>query len=104
MCRCRACNGQGVRLVQQQVWAGGSWLVAGGGGGGDEAGGQMAPGFNVQMQQQCEKCGGRGFVYQTKCPNCGGNKVHGSLRARSPTWTIFFGTGGARGEDSDRHH
>ena len=51
--KCRACNGQGVRLVQQQ----------------------MGPGFTVQMQQTCDKCGGKGYVHKQKCPHCRGKKV-----------------------------
>jgi chaperone protein DnaJ len=51
--KCKACNGQGVRLVQQQ----------------------MGPGFTVQMQQQCDKCGGKGSVHKHKCPHCSGAKV-----------------------------
>ncbi len=51
--KCPACNGQGFRIVQQQ----------------------MAPGFNVQMQQTCDRCGGKGQTYKTACPNCGGKKV-----------------------------
>lgn len=35
----------------------------------------MGPGFNVQMQQQCPKCGGRGKVFKTQCPHCHGHKV-----------------------------
>jgi DnaJ-class molecular chaperone len=51
--KCPACDGRGFRIVQQQ----------------------MAPGFNVQMQQTCDKCGGKGVTYKTKCPVCDGNKV-----------------------------
>mmetsp|Transcript_43827 Transcript_43827/g.103084 ORF Transcript_43827/g.103084 Transcript_43827/m.103084 type:complete len:362 (+) Transcript_43827:21-1106(+) len=51
--KCKACKGQGVRMSVQQ----------------------MMPGFNVQMQTTCDKCGGKGVVFQHKCPFCGGNKV-----------------------------
>ncbi|RYG48243.1 molecular chaperone DnaJ, partial [archaeon] len=51
--KCRACNGQGVRLVQQQ----------------------MAPGFVVQMQETCPECGGRGNIAKAACPHCNGRKV-----------------------------
>ncbi|CAK4673351.1 unnamed protein product [Aphanomyces euteiches] len=50
---CKTCGGQGVVLVNQQ----------------------MGPGFTVQMQQQCPKCGGRGKTFKTKCPYCNGHKV-----------------------------
>lgn len=50
---CQQCQGRGVRMVQQQ----------------------MAPGFVVQMQEQCDKCGGKGKIFKTKCPHCHGNKV-----------------------------
>ena len=51
--RCNACQGRGVRMVQQQ----------------------MAPGFVVQMQETCSECGGKGQIYKTKCPHCQGKKV-----------------------------
>ncbi|ETV85328.1 chaperone DnaJ [Aphanomyces astaci] len=50
---CKTCGGQGVVLVNQQ----------------------MGPGFTVQMQQQCPKCGGRGKTFKSKCPHCHGHKV-----------------------------
>ncbi|KDO34827.1 hypothetical protein SPRG_00888 [Saprolegnia parasitica CBS 223.65] len=50
---CKTCGGQGIVLVQQQ----------------------MGPGFTVQMQQQCPKCGGKGKTFKHKCPHCHGNKV-----------------------------
>ena len=53
MKKCKACKGQGVRLVNQQ----------------------MGPGFTVQMQQQCPRCGGKGSIIKHKCPACGGAKV-----------------------------
>jgi len=51
--KCRACNGRGVRMVQQQ----------------------MAPGFVVQMQETCPECGGRGNIAKNACPHCSGRKV-----------------------------
>ena len=51
--KCKACNGKGVRLVQQQ----------------------MAPGFVVQMQETCPECGGRGTIAKSVCPHCQGRKV-----------------------------
>lgn len=51
--QCRACQGRGVRMVQQQ----------------------MAPGFVVQMQETCGECGGRGNIAKTACPHCGGRKT-----------------------------
>lgn len=36
---------------------------------------RMGPGFTVQMQQQCPKCGGKGKVFKTQCPHCQGQKV-----------------------------
>jgi DnaJ-related protein SCJ1 len=51
--KCKACGGRGVRMVQQQ----------------------MAPGFVVQMQEQCGECGGRGTIAKAACPHCGGRKV-----------------------------
>jgi DnaJ-class molecular chaperone len=51
--KCNACQGRGVRMVQQQ----------------------MAPGFVVQMQETCQECGGKGTIFKTKCPNCQGRKV-----------------------------
>lgn len=50
---CKTCGGQGVVLVQQR----------------------MGPGFTVQMQQQCPKCGGKGKVFRHHCPHCHGHKV-----------------------------
>ena len=35
----------------------------------------MGPGFNVQMQHQCDKCGGRGVTFKTRCPHCKGEKL-----------------------------
>ncbi|KAH9945168.1 DnaJ-domain-containing protein [Epithele typhae] len=50
---CSACNGQGVRIVRQQIM----------------------PGMISQSQVQCNECGGRGSVIGKKCAHCGGNKV-----------------------------
>lgn len=51
--KCHACNGQGVRMTMQQ----------------------MMPGFNVQMQTQCDVCGGKGHTAKNKCSHCNGDKV-----------------------------
>jgi len=50
---CSACGGRGVRDVRQQ----------------------MAPGFVVQQQVQCTKCGGKGKIVKSKCNVCHGTKV-----------------------------
>lgn len=50
---CNACNGQGVRIMRQQIM----------------------PGMFTQSQVTCNECGGRGTVIVKKCPHCGGNKV-----------------------------
>ena len=36
---------------------------------------QVAPGFNIQMQQPCPKCGGKGKMFKHKCEVCGGSKL-----------------------------
>lgn len=36
---------------------------------------QIMPGFNMQVQQQCDKCGGKGKLPHSHCPICGGRKV-----------------------------
>ncbi|KAH9849717.1 DnaJ-domain-containing protein [Lenzites betulinus] len=51
--QCAACNGQGVRIVRQQIM----------------------PGMFTQSQVTCNECGGRGKVIGRKCPHCQGNKV-----------------------------
>eukprot|EP00164_Ancoracysta_twista_P005348 GFYU01007313.1.p1 GENE.GFYU01007313.1~~GFYU01007313.1.p1 ORF type:complete len:360 (-),score=139.92 GFYU01007313.1:581-1660(-) len=51
--KCKACGGRGVRM--QTV--------------------NMGPGFNMQMQTQCNNCGGKGTVFKSKCPHCDGRKV-----------------------------
>lgn len=35
----------------------------------------LGPGFNVQMQTPCDKCGGRGKTFKHACPFCKGTKV-----------------------------
>ncbi|CAM6001200.1 unnamed protein product, partial [Sphagnum balticum] len=50
---CSLCGGRGVRDVKQQ----------------------MAPGFVVQQQVQCSKCGGKGKIVKSKCNVCHGTKV-----------------------------
>jgi len=56
--KCKACNGQGVRMTVQQ----------------------LGPGFNVQMQTQCDQCGGRGTIPKSVCPICGGAKVQNEAK------------------------
>jgi len=51
--KCKACNGQGHQVVLQQ----------------------LAPGFNVQMQQPCQVCGGTGKQAKSVCPVCDGSKL-----------------------------
>ncbi|TEB33384.1 DnaJ-domain-containing protein [Coprinellus micaceus] len=50
---CTSCNGQGVKLVKQQIF----------------------PGMFAQSQVTCQDCGGRGKVIKRRCPHCQGNKV-----------------------------
>lgn len=50
---CDKCNGQGVRVVRQQIM----------------------PGFITNAQVQCDECRGQGRVIKHMCPRCGGNKV-----------------------------
>lgn len=55
--KCSDCGGKGVKLVTRK----------------------LGPGFVQQMQQQCERCGGKGKVISAKCPTCSGKKViHGT--------------------------
>lgn len=55
--KCPECNGQGVKIVHHQ----------------------LGPGFVQQMQQQCDKCGGKGKIVSAPCPTCRGDKViHGT--------------------------
>ncbi|KAK4188043.1 putative DnaJ-related protein [Podospora australis] len=56
--KCHSCNGQGIKLVRQQI----------------------APGMVTQMQMQCDVCGGRGKTIKHKCKACNGERV-----ARKPT-------------------
>jgi len=56
--KCKKCNGQGMRMVVQQ----------------------LGPGFNVQMQQPCEECGGKGTIPKSVCPICGGAKVQNEAK------------------------
>lgn len=65
--KCNACQGRGVRMVQQQ----------------------MAPGFVVQMQETCSECNGKGQIYKSKCPHCGGKKV--MMEEKTLTATIEKG-------------
>lgn len=51
--KCKKCKGQGVVMQLQQ----------------------LGPGFNVQMQAACDKCGGKGKTFKTACPTCKGNKL-----------------------------
>lgn len=50
---CKHCNGRGVRM--QNV--------------------NMGPGFTVQMQVHCDRCGGRGKTSAGNCPDCSGQAV-----------------------------
>ncbi|KAL0229047.1 hypothetical protein GEMRC1_013667 [Eukaryota sp. GEM-RC1] len=52
--KCSHCNGQGVRVVKQQ----------------------LGPGFFTQSQMPCDRCGGKGTSIKRKCPKCKGKKVH----------------------------
>ena len=54
---CRACGGKGARLQNLGGF-----------------------GFNMQMQVQCDRCGGKGFLAAERCPNCGGHKVVSALK------------------------
>ena len=36
---------------------------------------KLGPGFNVQMQSNCDKCKGKGKTFKQKCEACRGNKV-----------------------------
>ncbi|KAF5326667.1 hypothetical protein D9619_004250 [Psilocybe cf. subviscida] len=50
---CSGCNGQGVKLVKQQIF----------------------PGMFAQSQVTCNDCQGRGKVIKKACPHCQGQKV-----------------------------
>ncbi|KAJ3287057.1 DnaJ- protein scj1 [Rhizoclosmatium sp. JEL0117] len=51
--KCTSCNGQGIKIVKQQ----------------------LAPGMWQQMQTHCDVCGGKGKVVKSKCTSCHGHKV-----------------------------
>lgn len=51
--KCDECNGNGVRILRQQ----------------------LAPGMFQQMQILCQKCGGKGSTVKHKCKSCRGEKV-----------------------------
>merc|ERR1719469_511028 len=55
--KCSTCNGQGVRLIRQQV----------------------APGFVQQFQTECNVCGGEGKIIKNKCHVCRGHKMTGGF-------------------------
>lgn len=50
---CSVCNGQGVRIVRQQIM----------------------PGFVTNAQMTCDQCGGIGKIIKEKCSKCNGGKV-----------------------------
>ncbi|KAJ3385616.1 DnaJ- protein scj1 [Entophlyctis sp. JEL0112] len=50
---CHSCNGQGIKIVRQQ----------------------LAPGMFQQMQTTCDVCGGKGKIVKSKCTSCHGHKV-----------------------------
>ncbi|KAH8100878.1 DnaJ-domain-containing protein [Cristinia sonorae] len=50
---CTGCNGQGVKIMRQQIF----------------------PGMFSQSQVTCNECGGRGKVIKRQCPHCQGAKV-----------------------------
>ncbi|KAI0767904.1 DnaJ-domain-containing protein [Irpex lacteus] len=50
---CPSCNGQGVKIVRQQIF----------------------PGMFSQAQVTCPDCGGRGKVIKKVCPHCKGHKT-----------------------------
>lgn len=59
--KCSSCGGKGHKIVTHQ----------------------LGPGFVQQVQQQCEKCNGKGKTVTSKCPTCGGEKVmHGTDELR----------------------
>merc|ERR1711879_788147 len=37
---------------------------------------RVGMGFTMRMQNQCNKCGGRGKQIKERCPRCGGKKVY----------------------------
>merc|ERR1740117_2023936 len=50
---CKTCKGKGVVMKMQK----------------------LGPGFNVQMQSNCDKCGGKGKTFKTACATCKGSKL-----------------------------
>lgn len=50
---CSTCNGQGIRIVRQQIM----------------------PGFVTNAQMTCDVCGGEGKVIKEKCSKCNAQKV-----------------------------
>ena len=66
---CRACKGTGAKDGQTKM------CHHCGGKGQTVSLQQIAPGFNVQMQQPCPHCGGKGKLASAKCSVCGGKKV-----------------------------
>jgi DnaJ-related protein SCJ1 len=50
---CSECGGHGVKMTTRRV----------------------GPGFIQQFQTTCEKCHGKGKIYTSTCPVCGGRKV-----------------------------
>lgn len=50
---CTSCNGQGIKVVRQQIF----------------------PGMFSQSQVSCNECGGRGKIIKHQCPHCKGAKV-----------------------------
>jgi DnaJ-class molecular chaperone len=51
--KCKTCKGSGTVIKLQQ----------------------LGPGFNVQMQSACDKCGGQGSTFVHKCAECKGRKI-----------------------------
>ena len=66
---CKACKGSGAKDGQTKQ------CPHCGGKGQTVSLQQIAPGFNVQMQQPCSHCGGKGKLAHAKCGVCGGKKV-----------------------------
>ena len=66
---CKACKGSGAKDGQTKQ------CPHCGGKGQTVSLQQIAPGFNVQMQQPCPHCGGKGKLAHAKCGVCGGKKV-----------------------------
>ncbi len=59
--KCNICKGKGVTMTVQT----------------------LGPGFQVQMQQPCHACGGKGTVAKNACPTCRGQKVVREKKVRS---------------------